>query len=77
MTKADVIKKRVFWSSNVQDFNTYFETLYRLAQGSRSKAYEVIRETAKHFTVETYTDFELDCIIGELNNGVEVEWSFE
>lgn len=71
MTKKDIILHKVFWG----EFNPYFtKTLWRMSEGSRSEAFKIIRATAVNFTSETYTDRELDLILGELNNGIDIEW---
>jgi hypothetical protein len=70
-----VITKKVFWAG----FEPYFsKSLWRMSNGSRSKAFEIIRDVAKHYAPdEVYTDFDLDCILGEMNGGIEVEWRID
>lgn len=71
MTKENIIVKQVFWNG----FEPYFtKSLWRMTEGSRSRAFDIIRKTAAHYTKEEYTDFELDCILGEMNGGYEIEW---
>lgn len=51
-------------------------TLWRQSQGNRHKAFFIIRATAMHYGLKDVEikDYHIDCALGELNGGVEVEW---
>ena len=55
------------------------KALMRQAQGSRAKAFHIIRESAKHYGLSEVKveDYHIDCALAELNGGVEVEWPAE
>jgi hypothetical protein len=52
------------------------KTLWRMANGDKTKAYHIIRETAPHYGIDpsAIEDFHIDCALAELNDGLEVEW---
>jgi len=51
-------------------------SLWRQAEGNRDKAFFIIRATASHYGLkaEEIKDYHIDCALGELNGGTEVEW---
>jgi hypothetical protein len=52
------------------------KALMRMSGGSRTKAYSVIRDSMEHYgyTRDMIKDFHIDCALGDLNGGIEVEW---
>lgn len=52
------------------------KSLMRMSGGSRTKAFSIIRESMEHYGYKEnqIKDFHIDCALGELNDGVEVEW---
>lgn len=56
--------------------------LFRLSNGSRSRALEIVKKLVPHYTTRPITDpkeFELDfdIVCAELVDGTEVEWPSE
>jgi hypothetical protein len=51
------------------------EVLWRMTSGNRDKAYQIIRDTAKHYHMTDLTDLEIDIALGEMNDGIEMEWA--
>lgn len=52
------------------------KTLWRMSQGSMSKAYAIIRSSAPHYGMkpEEIQDHHIEWALAEMNGGVEVEW---
>lgn len=55
------------------DFETSFKALSRQSSGNKEEAYRIITRTAKHYGM-TVTEMDIDIALGEMNNGVEIEW---
>ncbi len=53
------------------------KALMRQSGGSRNVAYSIIRDSAKHYGLNKVEDYHIDVALGELNDGVEVEWPLE
>lgn len=51
------------------------EVLWRMTSGNKDRAYEIIREHAAHYGMTDLTDLEIDTALGELNDGIEMEWA--
>lgn len=68
----DKINRIVFYG----DFQTHFYiTLWRLTKGNREQAFKTIRRVMSAYKLPEVSDDDLDDILGELNNGVEIEWN--
>jgi len=48
--------------------------LWRQCVGNRAKAFKILSEHLAHYGIGNLTEFEFDCITGEMNDGIEVEW---
>lgn len=70
----DRIKKAIkVLSVRVSD-EICLRTLWRQTSGNRDRAINILREYLTHYGIDNLTDFEFDCVCGEMNNGLEVEW---
>jgi hypothetical protein len=69
MTRIEKLKKVTFDNDIM-----HVEALWRQSQGNKDAAYDIVRQHARHYGLTDLTDFEIDIAIGELNDGIEVEW---
>ena len=70
MTRIEKLRKVTFDNDIMA-----VETLWRMSQGNHDAAYGIVREHAKHYGLTDLTDFEIDIAIGEINDGIEMEWA--
>ena len=55
-------------------YETFIRAVGRMTNGSYRKSLDIARNHFKHYNIQV-TDYELDCLFGELNCGVEIEWA--
>jgi hypothetical protein len=48
--------------------------LWRQANGDKARAYSIIRRVLSHYYHLPVSDLIIDIALGELNDGVEIEW---
>jgi len=74
MTDEQIIQKIL--KGVMKNDKMTLKTLWRMSNGVRDKAFEIIRKIAVHYglTSDQIDDYHIDCALGELNGGVEIEW---
>jgi len=58
--------------------STYLDkTLKRVSYHNKDQAYAIIRKCSEHYGLKRsdIEDYHIDCALGDINGGVEVEWA--
>jgi hypothetical protein len=53
--------------------DAFIKAMWRMTCGNRDKSFSIIKQHCKHYGFIP-DDFDIDCALGELNGGVEIEW---
>jgi hypothetical protein len=70
MDTIDILKFKTFNSGSID----FVEALWKLTNGNKSAAYDLIREDAASYGLTNLKDIEIDTCLDEINDGMPVEW---